>query len=44
MKINKTHSGIVLSDQLPVGQVLKKVNEVIFFLLKRGYEKQIRIS
>ncbi len=32
IKINKSHSGIVLSDQLPVGQVLKRLMRLYFSL------------
>jgi predicted nuclease of predicted toxin-antitoxin system len=41
MKINKTHSGIVLSDQLPVGQVLKRLMRLYFSFSREDMKNRL---
>lgn len=41
MKTNEHHSGIVLSDQLPVGQILKRLMRLYFSLSKEEMENRL---
>lgn len=41
MKNNKPHAGIVLSDQLPVGQILKRLMRLYFTLSKEDMRKRL---
>lgn len=41
MKDNKAHAGIVLSDQLPVGQILKRLMRLYFAVSKEEMKNRL---